>query len=519
MMTGVIYARYSSDNQREESIEGQLRECMAYAERNGITVIGNYIDRAMSARTADRPDFQRMINDSEKKLFDVIIVWKLDRFSRDRYDSATYKHILKKNGVKVISATENIADSPEGILLESLLEGLSEYYSAELAVKIQRGQTENALKGRNNGGTIPMGFRRGADGVLELDPATAPIVQEIFRRYDNGESLTNIVDYLNKQGVRTSKGKPFRIGSMETVLKNRKYIGEYRYGQIVIPGKLPVIIDEAQFNRVQQRMEANRRAPARAKATEEYLLTTKLFCGKCGRMLAGESGRSNNGDVYHYYKCGGAKRKLGCNLKALKKHWIERAVVQTTVSRVMNDEVISRIADAIIALQDQENTMLPTLLQQLKECEKAIENMLSAIEAGIITPSTKKRLEELEARREELNISILQEKLGKPKFTKEQIVGWIERFKYGDPNDLEYQKQIIDVFVNSIYVFEDKLVMTYNYKDESETISLEDVQQVFGSDIAGSAPPRTPSIAEFSDYTWCFSISQNNCYYEHTSHN
>ena len=130
MMTGVIYARYSSDNQREESIEGQLRECMAYAERNGITVIGNYIDRAMSARTADRPDFQRMINDSEKKLFDVIIVWKLDRFSRDRYDSATYKHILKKNGVKVISATENIADSPEGILLESLLEGLSEYYSA-----------------------------------------------------------------------------------------------------------------------------------------------------------------------------------------------------------------------------------------------------------------------------------------------------------------------------------------------------------------------------------------------------
>ena len=136
-MTGVIYARYSSDSQREENIEGQLRECMAYAERSGITIIGNYIDRAMSARTADRPDFQRMINDSEKRLFDAIIVWKLDRFSRDRYDSATYKHILKKNGVKVISATENISDSPEGILLESLLEGLSEYYSAELSVKIQ----------------------------------------------------------------------------------------------------------------------------------------------------------------------------------------------------------------------------------------------------------------------------------------------------------------------------------------------------------------------------------------------
>lgn len=171
----------------------------------------------------------------------------------------------------MISATENISDSPEGILLESLLEGLSEYYSAELSVKIQRGQMENAMKGKNNGGTVPLGLRKGPDGVMELDPIIAPIVQEIFQRYDKGESMTDIVASLNERGIRTAKGLPFRIGSLGTVLKNRKYIGEYRYGKIVIPDKLPVIIDMELFDRVQRRMEVNRHAPARAKADEEYL--------------------------------------------------------------------------------------------------------------------------------------------------------------------------------------------------------------------------------------------------------
>ena len=157
-MKAVIYARYSSDNQREESIEGQIRECMEYAERNDITVLCNYIDRAMSARTADRPEFQRMIRDSEKHLFDIVLVWKLDRFSRDRYDSAHYKHILKKNSVKVLSAKENISEGPEGIILESMLEGYAEYYSAELSEKIHRGQKENALKCKSNGGNLPLGL-------------------------------------------------------------------------------------------------------------------------------------------------------------------------------------------------------------------------------------------------------------------------------------------------------------------------------------------------------------------------
>lgn len=157
-MTAVIYARYSSDNQREESIEGQIRECTAYAEKNGITVVKHYIDRAYSAKTANRPEFQRMVKDSERRLFDMVLVWKLDRFARDRYDAAHYKHILQRNHVKLVSATEPISDSPAGIMMESMLTGMAEYYSAELSEKVVRGMTENVLKGKYNGGTVPIGY-------------------------------------------------------------------------------------------------------------------------------------------------------------------------------------------------------------------------------------------------------------------------------------------------------------------------------------------------------------------------
>ncbi len=215
-MNAVIYARYSSDSQREESIEGQLRECREYAERNDMTVVGTYIDRALSAKTADRPEFQHMIKDSAKELFEIVLVWKLDRFSRDRYDSAHYKHILKKNGVKVVSVKENISDGPEGIILESTLEGYAEYYSAELSQKIRRGQKENALKCKNNGGNTPLGYVVGADGVLAVDPLTAPLVTEIFTLYDSGESISEIHGFAERtwaenekgQGVQNRRGQP-----------------------------------------------------------------------------------------------------------------------------------------------------------------------------------------------------------------------------------------------------------------------------------------------------------------------
>ena len=500
-MNAVIYARYSSDRQREESIEGQLRECTEYALRNNYTLIGSYIDRALSARTADRPDFQRMIADSAKGLFDVVLVWKLDRFSRDRYDSAHYKHILKKHGVRVISIKENISDGPEGIILESMLEGYAEYYSAELSQKIRRGQHDNAMKCMNNGGNIPLGYCVDkATGMLTPDPETTPLAQEIFIRYANGELIRSIQQDLENRGLRSRRGTPYSIGSISNLLKNRKYIGEYKYSDVVTPDGIPAIIDKELFERVQKRMEANKKAPARSKAAEEYLLTTKLFCGDCGRLMAGESGKGCKGVVYHYYKCSGAKRRLGCKKKPIKKHWIEEAVVRLTVSKVLTDEAIDQIADAIVIMQDQEDTVTPVLKQQLRECEASIRNVMKAIQQGIITEATKECLEGLEAQRECLKTNILQVQMERRKFTKEEIVVWISKYKYGNINDSDYRKEIIDTFVNSVYVYEDKIVLTYNYKDGSQTLTLQEIESALSSHLTSLCPPKPLKRLEFQGF-------------------
>ena len=308
-MKAVIYARYSSDSQREESIEGQIRECTAFAEKNGITILRHYIDRAFSAKTDNRPEFQNMIKNSGKRLFDMVIVWKLDRFARNRYDSARYKATLKKNGVKVVSATEVISDGAEGIILESVLEGYAEYYSADLSEKVVRGMTENALKSKYNGGTLPIGYMIDSEQYFQLDPLTAPFVLEAFKQYAEGATMTEIRDYLNEQGVKNTRGQPLTYNSVQHLLNNRRYIGEYTYRDIVVPDGIPAIVPQDLFERVQERLAKNKKAPARHKAEEDYLLTTKLFCGYCGAYLCGESGTSHTGTTHRYYKCVSVKKK------------------------------------------------------------------------------------------------------------------------------------------------------------------------------------------------------------------
>ena len=237
------------------------------------------------------------------------------------------------------------------------------------------------------------------------------------------------------------------------------------------------------------RMAANKKAPARAKAEEEYLLTTKLFCGQCGRLMAGESGRGCKGIVYHYYKCSGAKRKLGCKKKAIRKNWIEDVVVKYTVTQVLTDTVISRIADAIVIMQEQEDTVTPVLKQQLQQCETEIRNVMKAIRQGILTDSTRECLEELEQQRDSLRGSIAQLQLERRKFTKKEIVDWVSRSKDGNINDPDYRREIIDTFVNSVFVYDDKLILTYNYKDGSQTLTLQEIEAALSSDIIGMCPP------------------------------
>lgn len=501
-MKAVIYARYSSDSQREESIEGQLRECKEYAERNGITVLSAYIDRALSAKTDNRPEFQRMIKDSAKGLFDIVLVWKLDRFARNRYDSAHYKAILKKNGAKVVSAKEAIAEDSTGILLESLLEGYAEFYSVELSEKIHRGQKENALKGLNNGGGIPLGYLLGKDQRLEVDPITAPLVVEIFSRYAEGETIRAIVDSLNERGLQTKRNKPYTMSSFNSILKNRKYIGEYKYQDVVIPGGVPSIVPQELFDRVQARMEKNKRAPAMSKADEKFLLTTKLFCGKCGRLMVGESGTSHTGKKHYYYKCGSAKRKTGCTKKAVKKDWIENLVVGRTMRMIFDDRTLAAIAEMVLEVQSRESTSLPVLKRQLAQAEQGIENMLNAIQQGLFTSSTKHRLEELEAAKERLTVSILQEELKKPHLTKEQILFFLNRFRAIDISKPEQRQHLIDSFVNAVYVYDDKIILTFNYKDGTEAITLDDIK---GSDLEAACPPKTAGTIVPAVFFCCLS--------------
>lgn len=236
-------------------------------------------------------------------------------------------------------------------------------------------------------------------------------------------------------------------------------------------------------------MEKNRHAPAMAKAKEDYLLTTKLFCGKCERMMVGESGKSHTGAMHYYYKCSGAKRLKDCDKKAVRKDWIERVVVRLTMQRVMDEEKINRLIDAILVMQEQEDTTTPALRSQLAETESAISNLLKAIEQGIFTPSTKQRLDELEARKEEILVNIQTAELQKPKLNREQMTAWFEQFRHGDPTNREFQKRLIDTFVNAVYVFDDKLVLTYNYQPGTQTISLDEIESALSSDFDGATPP------------------------------
>ena len=501
-MKAVIYARYSSDNQREESIEGQLRECTAFAEKNGITVLRHYIDRAVSAKTDNRPEFQNMIKDSSKKLFDIIIVWKLDRFARNRYDSARYKAQLKKNGVKVVSATEVISDGAEGIILESMLEGFAEYYSVDLSEKVVRGMTDNALKCMFNGGTLPMGYMIDAEQRFQVDPVTAPFILEAFKRYDEGATMTEIRDRLNARGMKNTRGNSLTYNSVQHLLKNRRYIGEYKYRDVIVPDGIPAIVPKDMFDRVQERLEKNKKAPARHKAEDDYLLTTKLFCGYCGAYLCGESGTSRTGIVHHYYKCVSVKKKrTECHKKPVRKQWIEDLVVKETMDMLNDAKAIEAIISTVMDLQDRDNENLPLYEQQLQEANAGIRNLLNAIQQGILTKSTKERLEELEAKKEELENRISNEKLAQPpKVSREFMEFWLDRFRRLDVTKQSHRKMLIDTFVNAIYLFDDKILITFNYKEGTRTITFSDVQEAVKSAASGSdldclsAPRRRGSI-------------------------
>jgi len=506
MINAVIYARYSSDKQTEQSIEGQLRDCHEYAKKRGFRIVGEYIDRALTGRNDERPEFLKMIGDASKKQFQYVIVWKLDRFARNRYDSAIYKHKLKQYGVRVLSAMEAISDDPEGIILEAFLEAVAEYYSVNLAQNVKRGMRESALKGNSTGGTIPIGYKI-VDKKLVIDDAYAPIVRFCFEQYAAGVGKKEIVKSLNERGYRTKQGKPFTIDSLSRMFTNKKYIGVYHYtdgeGEIEIEGGCPAIIDKDLFEKCAAISAKNKRAPARKKAKVEYLLQGKLFCGHCGSNMIGESGRSSNGNTYHYYSCATRKKYKTCKKKNEKKDFIEWYVVEQTLEYVLTPGRIDYIAERVAAMYEDEfsNSKIDQLEKQLKEIEKEMDKiynlLLNAGGRKTIIDKANARFDELEAQKADIEIDLAKLRIAsKIKYSAEEIKLWLHQFCKGDLFDMNFRRRIIDAFINSIYLFDDKLIVYYNIKDAKQISYIEALEnaeelQEDCSDLIDSGSPNT----------------------------
>ena len=514
-MTGVIYARYSSDNQREESIEGQIRENTEFARKNGIEIVETFIDRAYSAKTDNRPEFQRMIKDSFNHGFDVVIVWKLDRFARSRYDSAKYRAILRKNNVKVVSATEAISESSEGIILEGMLEAMAEYYSVDLAQKVKRGMTDNALKCRyNGGGAVPLGYVIDSDGHYQLDPANAAVAAELFERYAEGEPVTQITDDLNARGLRTSRGRLFNKSSIRNLLKNRNYIGEYHYMDVVVPGGVPAIVSEDLFERANARLEKNKRVSGASKGTEKYILTTKLFCGECGAMMVGESGQKKNTGIYRYYKCAGAKRHE-CVKRAVRKELIEDYVVKKAIETVSDPETVDRIVAQVLELQDRENATLISLEAQLKDVRTSIGNIVRAVENGLANRSIQSRLNELEGEEIRLQNDIEREKALHPKLTEDQIRFLLSKYASLSTSVASHREKLIDSLIGSIILYDDgRIIIAFNYRDKKTEANINDVVAACsssGSDIAQDGSPTKETGARRRLFLLLRARARNRC--------
>ena len=465
--TACLYLRYSSSNQTEQSIEGQMRVCRDFCDRHHIRVVEVYIDRATSAskNLEKRVNFLKMIRDSEKGTFQAVIVYKLDRFARSRYDSATYKYRLKRNEVQVISATENISNDPEGIILESVLEGMAEFYSAELSQKINRGMRESAYKHNSIGGQLPLGYKTEGKKLV-IDEKTAPIVREAFEMYADGTTIAEICRIFNSRGYKTSKGTKFGKSSFTKIFKNERYIGVYSYHEYRAEDVIPPIIDRELWDRVQLRVKKTKSAPARNKARHVYLLSGKLFCGHCGEHMNGNT----NGVNYAYYECYG-KRNMhqDCHKRNLRKDYIENLVAQDAIS-LLTDENIDHLAEVAChknAIENSEGSPIPLIKDRVHEVELSLTNLTRAIESGQAPDALVRRMMELEKEKKDLEGQIKKEEASLLTLDKEQVVYWLNKFKDGSIEDEEFCRMVIDLFVNSVTVWDEdddylKVTIAYN---------------------------------------------------------
>lgn len=493
-MNVVIYARYSSHGQNEQSIEGQLKECREYAQRNNYTIIAEYIDRAKTGTKDSREQFLKMIEDSKQKKFTGVLVYQLDRFARNKYDSAIYKKQLKDRGIRVLSAKENITNDPAGMMLETVLEGMAEYYSLELSQKIIRGRKINNEHNYFNGGTVTFGYVTkeidspfcDAHGnpikkkVIEIDDINGRIVTQTFLDVYNGMKFKDVIEKLKKQGVKTARGGYFDKSSLYRLLRNKKYITIRTYNGEDHLDFYPLLVSDEVFYGVQERLEKNKHKFDRL-SKEEYLLVSKIFCGNCGNQYVGTSGTSKTKVVHKYYICVGKKNK-SCNSKRIKKDFIEDIVINNA-RKVLTPDNINRIATTVVSLVEKEknNSKIGQLNRALKQVEKKKSNIVNAIaecDNSNIRKTLYEELSKLEDQYSLLESDIANEENMSNVLSKTNIKHFLNQLKNGNVNDIKYKKSLIATLIKSVYVYEDKIVIFFNNTNEKMEITFDKVNEV-----------------------------------------
>ena len=473
--TAVAYARYSSAGQRDVSIDQQLSDIRAFADREGYRIIHEFADHARSGfkDLAARTEFNAMIAAAASRGFDTIICWKVDRFGRNRADSATFKQQLAKLGVSVVYVMEHIPEGASGVLTEGMLEAIAEWYSRNLSENVTRGMNDNARKCLYNG-TKVLGYTRGPDKKYMIVPEEAAVVRRIFDRYAAGYSAAVICAELNTAGLRSSRGSPFSPETVLRIVENERYTGVYIWGDYRIPDGMPVIIPRELFEEAQRmRTKTARHVDQRA---VDFLLTGKAFCGHCGRAMIGDSGTSRSGATHYYYSCQGKKKRMGCTKKSVRKDALEDFVVDFIFANCFTPPSMERIADAV--MEEMENrrkkSPLASMEKELAETEKKIANINNAIAAGVWSSSTAAMLSDLEETAKDLraNVGLLryQESL---LLDRDRVLFWIEKFTKLDRNSQEDRRTLFHYFLNSVYVYDDHLKIIVQFTQGATIVPLE----------------------------------------------
>ena len=474
----VIYARYSSNNQKDESIEQQVNECRAFADRKNYTIVGIYADHAVSGKTDQRPQFQKMLRDSKKGGFQYVIAWKSNRIGRNMMQALTNEAALLKAGVKCVYVEEYFDDSASGRFALRNMMNVNQFYIENMAEDIRRGLLDNAEKCLVNT-RPPFGYRKGEDRKFAIDEKTAPIVQEIFRKVLDGWSYIDIANDLNSRGLRTVLGNKWNKGSFHSMLRNEMYTGVYLYSDVRIEGGVPEIIDKATFEEVQLKLNTRNPTKGKKNGTAEYLLTGKLFCGHCREAMVGISGTGRHGDVHYYYRCQGRHhKKNGCDKKNVPRDLIEGAVLNAVKEFISNNEILDRIVEAYhrFLVNAREESELAAMETELEQNKKASANLIKALESGVASDMITERLAELEKERKVLERDIVFEKATLAEVAPDHLRYFFRQLQEADLSDKTVQRDLVMIFVREIYVFDDHLKLVCNFdKDQEHIIPFEEI--------------------------------------------